>query len=188
MNNILPIVHLDTFDVLPKLHKSHPAHWMPVAERGEIMSPMIGLGASLRLRGHDPVTKENWLDDLPVQDRPILQEWPSMVRLLEQSRAAIMAQDVSQKLLTGDMARAMVSRLDPGSTIFWHVDDGPYHSRTARFHLALVTNPGCQMYSGTDTTHMTQGVLYYFNNHIRHSAANFGEFMRLHLIFEMYKK
>lgn len=188
MSNILPIASLDTFDVLPKLHSSHPRHWKPVAERGEVMSEKIGLGASLLLRGHEGSTKENWLDNLPVIDRPALTEWPSMLRLLEQCRAAVMGQTISQNLLSGEMARAMISRLDPGSTIFWHVDNGPYHEKTARFHLALVTNPGCTMYSGLETMHMVQGVLYYFNNHVRHSAANFGEFMRLHLIFEMYKK
>src|SRR5258708_30236578 len=93
-----------------------------------------------------------------------------MQLLLNQARDAVMANDIGKTLLSGEMARAMVSRLDPGSTIFWHVDDGPYHKRTGRFHAALVTNPGCFLYSQEEMQHLPQGVLAYFNNHVRHCA------------------
>lgn len=188
MKNFLAIAHLDTLAVVAHLFRLNPATWLPVEARGETNNPMIGLGASLLLRGHDDITRQNWLDDLPVEDLAPLAEWDSMQRLLDAARQAIMAQPLGQQLLTGAMARAMVSRLDPGSSIFWHVDDGAYHSRTARFHVALYTNPGCLMYSQGETQHFVQGVLYWFNNHVRHCAANWGETPRLHLIFEMYRK
>jgi len=188
VRNFLAIAHLDTFDVVAALHRRHPKHWRPVAARGEVGHPEIGLGASLLLRGHEGITKENWLHDLPVVDLPDLKTWPSMQLLLNQARDAVMANDIGKTLLSGEMARAMVSRLDPGSTIFWHVDDGPYHKRTGRFHAALVTNPGCFLYSQEEMQHLPQGVLAYFNNHVRHCAANWGQYPRCHLIFEMYKK
>jgi hypothetical protein len=188
LNNFLPLGHLDTFDVVAKLHKLAPHTWEGVPERGEVNSDMIGRGASLLLRGHDPITHENWLHDLPVSDLPALAEWLSMRRLLDQASSAIMGHQLGAHFLSGEMARTMVSRLDPGSTIFWHLDDGPYHGRTMRFHLPLVTNPGCLMYSGPETLHLPAGSLFWFNNHVRHSAANWGPFMRLHLIFEMYRK
>lgn len=186
--NIRFIAHLDTFAVMPRLYKLQPKAWPGVPERGETGDPMVGLGASLLLRGHNDITRENWLDDLPVVEQPAVAEWPSMKRLLERARRTIMQERDAVQLLGGTMARAMLSRLDPGSTIFWHVDDGPYHSRTARFHLPLVTNPGCRLYSGPHVEHVPVGMLTYFNNHVRHCAANWGTTERVHLIFEMYKR
>ena len=188
MRNFLPVAHLDTLDVVAGMHRRNPKGWLPVEARGETNNPMIGLGASYLLRAHENITRENWLDDLPVVETTELKKWHSMQVLLGQARDAIMAHPLGQQLLSGEMARAMVSRLDPGSTIFWHVDDGPYHKRTARFHTALFTNPGCFLYSQEEMMHVPQGVLTYFNNHVRHCAANWGQHARCHLIFEMYKK
>jgi Aspartyl/Asparaginyl beta-hydroxylase len=185
MNNFRAVVHLDTFAVMPRLHKLQPANWKGVTERGEYNVPEIGMGASIILRGHDPITKENWLDDLPIKETQTLTEWATMKSLLAKARKAIMNEPIAKQYLSGEMGRAMVSRLDPGSTIFWHVDDGPYHEKNIRFHLPLVTNPGCLLYSGPESMHVPVGLLTYFNNRVRHSAANWGQFHRLHLIFEM---
>lgn len=187
MNNFRFVTQLDVFAVNAQLFKLKPADWKPVEARGETNNPMIGLGASMLLRAHAPVTKENWLHDLPVHDTRELEPWKSMQKLLAQARKAIMAESVGRQYLSGEMARAMVSRLDKGSSIFWHVDDGDYHERTVRFHLPLVTNPACIMYSGPESLHMEAGSLWFFNNKFRHSAGNWGPFMRLHLIFEMYR-
>jgi hypothetical protein len=186
MNNFRFVTHLDTSAVMATLMKTMPAKWKPVEARGELNNEMIGLGASLVLRGHDDITKENWLDDLPVKETAELQPWKSMQRLLAKARDIIMGEAAGQRNLSGEMARAMISRLDPGSSIFWHTDNGPYHDRTVRFHVPLVTNPGCLMYSGPQVQHMEVGSLWFFNNKVRHSAANWGIHYRLHLIFEMY--
>ena len=182
------VTHLETMAVMPQLVKLMPAKWPPIEARGETNDPMIGLGASLLLRAHHPITKENWLADLPVRETRELEPWKSMQRLLEKARRAIMAETVARQYLSGAMARAMISRLDAGSTIFWHTDNGAYHDRTVRFHLPLVTNPGCLMYSGFQVQHMGVGELWFFDNKVRHSAANWGQTMRLHLIFEMYRE
>ena len=187
MNNFRWLGHLDTFPVMPRLHKSLPANWPPVKARGEMNDPHFGLGASLLLRAHNGITRENWLDDLPVLETHDLQQWASMKRLLAQAKKLVMSEPIARQLLSGEMGRAMVSRLDPGSTIFWHVDDGPYHQKHARFHVALVTNPGCLVYSGPEMVHMPVGSLWYVNNRGRHWAANWGHHYRLHLIFEMRK-
>ncbi len=187
MMNFRAVAQLDVFAVNAQLFKLKPATWKPVEARGETNNPMIGLGASMLLRGHSPVTKENWLDDLPVHETDDLKPWVSMKNLLKRAKAAIMNEQLARQYLSGEMARAMVSRLDAGSSIFWHLDDGPYHDRTVRFHVPLVTNPGCMMYAGPETLHFEPGVLFYFNNKVRHSAANWGQSMRLHLVFEMYR-
>src|SRR5258708_21023418 len=63
---------------------------------------------------------------LPVVDLPDLKTWPSMQLLLNQARDAVMANDIGKTLLSGEMARAMVSRLDPGSPILRHFHDAPF--------------------------------------------------------------
>lgn len=194
--NFVKVTHLFTFPVMHQLAKLRPASWPPFEPRGESNNPMIGLGASVILRGHDKITKANWLDDLPVRDKPELESWASMKNLLKRASRAIMAHPIGDAHLSGQLARVMLSRLDAapqdgGNSIFWHVDDGAYHSRTARFHVPLVTNPVCLMYSGPEGgLHFPVGDLFYINNHVRHSAANFGNegHYRVHLIFEMYKK
>lgn len=190
MQNFLGITHLDVLPVLARLHKLNPPTWKPVEARGETNNPVIGKGASYLLRGHDKITKANWLEDLPVKDLPELLQWASMRQLLDEAKRAVMATDLAKALLTGDMARAMISRLDPGP-LFWHVDDGPYHARTARFHVALVTNPLCKLYSLTEDMHVPVGMLVWFNNHVWHCATNFSpnpKHYRLHLVFEMYRQ
>lgn len=196
MSNILFLGHLDTFAVVARLHALAPHTWPGVPERGETQDPKIGLGRSLLLRAHHPVTKENWLEDLPIVehpglaghgDKPFDKPWHSMKKLLNAARKVIMAHPIGQAHLTGEFGRAMVSTLEPGSTIFWHDDNGPYHERHARFHIPLVTNLGVRMYSGAEMVHMPAGSLFFFNNRQRHSAANWGEHLRIHLIFEMEK-
>lgn len=185
MLNFRFVTHLDTFALMPRLVKLQPATWKPVAARGEKGIPEIGLGASLLLRCHSNVTEENWLQDLPLHETPDLDSWSTMKRLLAQAKKAVMAEQLSRQYLSGEMGRAMISRLDAGSTIFWHDDNGPYHEKHIRFHIPLVTNPLCVMHAGPESLHMEVGALWYFNNRVRHSAANFGAKFRLHLIFEM---
>lgn len=203
MQNFIFLAQLDVSPVMPGLMKLKPETWPGVPERGETGNPMIGLGASITLRGHETVSQEawaglsaeeqaryraRWLEDGAVADVGTLEKWPTMQRLLAEARAIIMATSLGQELLTGEPGRAMLSRLDPGSTIFWHVDDGEYHRWNARFHIPLVTNLGCLSYSGPEVVHMPVGCLYFFNNKPRHSSANWGRWPRTHAIFEMRTK
>lgn len=185
--NFRYITHLETLAVLSHLHKLQPSTWTGGDEIND-----AGAGPSLLLRGHENATAENWPDDLPVIELPELEKWKSMQALLSRARKAVMQDHDAltvkvglAPLLSGRMARAKVSRLDAGSTVFWHVDEGHYHSKTARFHLPLVTNPGCTLYSGNEQVHLPVGALWHVNNHAMHSEANWGMGYRVHLIFDM---
>ena len=186
--NFLFLRQFDVSPVIPRLLKSNPESWPGLAARGETGNPLIGLGASVVLRGHDNITEENWLDDLPVKDVGTLEEWPTMKRLLGEARDTIMAHPIGQQYLSGIPGRAMISRLDPGATIFWHDDNGPYHQRNVRFHIPLITNLKCLSYAQEEVIHMPAGCLHWFNNRVRHSSANFGDSYRYHVIFEMRRK
>jgi hypothetical protein len=79
----------------------------------------------------------------------------------------------------------MLSALTKQNAIMWHTDSGPYHSRHIRFHIPLVTNPLCNLQVQNEQVHMEVGSLWWFNNRFQHTATNFGQHLRVHLIFEM---
>lgn len=188
MPNFIKIHEFDVSLIKNYLKVLEYKNWQPVRERGEVNHPSIGIGASKLLRSHSNITLDNWLEDLPVNDLPVLYEHPAIAHLLSEAVSKIMAVKFIENQLTGQLARAMFSRLDAGSVIFWHNDDGPYYDKTVRFHLPIITNPDCKMYSGNEEMYLPEGRLYYFNNKVKHSAANWGAHHRVHLIFEMYTK
>jgi hypothetical protein len=130
LRNFLAIATLDTLDVIAELRQRQPT----------------------LLRANRDLNR--WREDLPVEDMPALLEWPAMVALLGQAKQAVMSgNELGKGLLTGQMARAMVSRLDPGTFILWRADDGPYHQRVGRFELALFTNPHALQFAQEEHTH-----------------------------------
>lgn len=185
MNNFRYITHLDTFAVVSQLFRLKPADWKGLEYRCEIGDERLPT-RSLALRGRSDYTMETWLEDLPLSDAPELEKWPSMQRLVRAARRAIQADQCGAWVdWAAPIGRAMITGLDPGGAILWHRDDGPYNSRHMRFHVPLVTNPLALMYSGPESLHMPVGSLWLFNNQIKHSAANWGDGVRYHLIFEL---
>lgn len=176
--------HLSTFDVIAQLHKMKPASWKGEIARGE---PEICKSRSLLLRHHNSPSQDNWLEDLPLHDSDVLEKWTSMNKLLAQARRAIYA-DAAFKTVADPSAppgRVMLSVLTKTNAIQWHTDNGPYHTRHARFHIPLLTNPLCLVQVQNEQVHMEVGALWWFNNRFQHTAMNWGETMRVHLIFEM---
>jgi len=105
LRNFLAIAALDTLDVIAGLRQRQPATWTGV--------PEIVLAPSLLLRANPDLNR--WREDRPIEDLPALTEWPAMVALLVQAKQAIMdGNELGMGSLTGQMARAMISRLDPG--------------------------------------------------------------------------
>lgn len=178
------ITHLDTFAVIAQLHKMKPSTWKGEPARGE---PDICKSRSLLLRHHNSPTQDNWLEDLPLHDSDILEKWVSLNRLLTFARKAIFADPATRTVLdpSAPPGRVMLSMLTKENAIQWHTDNGPYHQRHIRFHVPLLTNPGCAIQVQGESVHMEVGSLWWFNNRYQHTATNFGRHMRIHLIFEM---
>lgn len=174
MQNFRPVTHLDVFDVVATLHRRQRLFDEGIAARGE---GLPGFNArSILLRGPENPTRETWTDDEPNIDLPALTDWPAMQMLLDDIRAAIGTKQPYGKV--------MVSRLPPQSIIPWHTDTGAYHEgdKHIRFHLPLITNPLAFLYSGAEALHIPVGSLWWFSNHITHSAVNWGRHDRIHLI------
>lgn len=80
--------------------------------------------------------------------------------------------------------RAMVSALQPGGQIAGHVDrraEGP------RFHLPLLTNPGCWVYHDGVWSQLDGGRLYTMDPTKPHGAVNWGLTLRLHLLIDGWR-
>lgn len=194
MNNFRFLTHLETFAVVGQCHKMAPKTWSTMQARGEGMKVPCKRcqlpTRSLPLRCHATPDLDNWLEDLPVHDRPEFERWKSMQVLLKRARTAIMADPVLRSIVDPEapMGRVMVSLLPKQSYISWHQDNGPYHDRHLRFHIALVTNPLCFLHSGPEQLHVPVGTLVWFNNRASHCATNWGHSDRIHVIFELPRR
>ena len=183
--------HLSTINVMPGLVKLKPATWKGVEERCEIDDPRLP-SHSVLLRCHKQadLSRESWLEDLPVYDWPAFEGWTSMQKLLSVARKTIAKDPVIAPHLDFEApaARAMLTAMPKLSTMIWHKDDAAYHKNHLRFHLPLTTNPAALSYIGPESCHMPVGSLWWFNNAATHCSCNWGDTTRIHLIFEIRKK
>lgn len=125
----------------------------------------------------------HWQADVPHEDQPLLADWPSARMVMEQVA-------VSHRRRTGldpMFGKILIVSLRAGGIVDWHRDEGAYADVHDRFHLCLVPAYGAVLYSGGDAAIPAQGNLTYFNNHVQHSAVNFGTNERIHLIADIRK-
>lgn len=140
---------------------------------------------SILLRGPPDPSPENWFaDDIRHVNYPTMEakEWVALRTCLQRVRQAVRV-SLNQNS-EPVMGKAMIVRLKPQGTIDWHTDEGAYAQHHLRYHLPIVTNPACNFYSGIEVMHMPVGQLNYFDNHVPHSAVNFGKSARIHLIVD----
>ena len=183
--------HLSTINVMPGLVKLKPATWKGIAERCETDEPRWP-SHSLIVRGEAPdkLSKQSFIDDVPLVDWPEYANWTSMRRLIAAARQMAANDPVAAPFLDMEAApsRAMLTATPKNSTMLWHNDSGAYHDAHLRFHLPLITNPAAYSYIGPEMVHMQVGSLWWFNNKPTHCSCNWGDTMRIHLIFEIRKK
>jgi hypothetical protein len=178
------LTHLDTFAVVARLHKLQPHNWKGgygETDKSPAKRPIF------LLRHHNAPTEENWTDDLPLHDSAELEKWASLNRLLRAARKVIFADPNLRAVLDPSLppGRVILSGLAKQEVLQWHLDPGPYHARHLRFHIPLLTNPGCSVQVMNEMVHMEVGSLWWVNYGRWHCAANWGQHLRVHLIFEM---
>lgn len=106
---------------------------------------------------------------------PMLAKFPRLFELLCQFAA-------SQK---ATLTKITIARLLPQSHIFPHIDPGGFFDRRDRFHLVLAAEEGNCLRSGGETVSMKPGELWWFDNKKLHSASNFSDRPRVHVIFDL---
>lgn len=84
------------------------------------------------------------------------------------------------KFVRGEMATLL-----PTVKLGWHIDPHWFHKHCNRLHIPIITNQLCKQLWIKDSFHMEVGQLYELNNRVEHSAQNFGNIPRIHLIFDI---
>ena len=109
---------------------------------------------ALFLRGHAPAE-----GNLPIEDRPVLDDLPSFRFFLEE-------------LIPAPPLRALLARLPAGGKIPLHVDRGAYFANSVRIHVPIETNEAMHMYCDGRAYHMRVGEVWALNNIAKHGVWN----------------
>lgn len=168
MPNFTPIAFLDTWEVAGSLYGGNR---IGLFRKGE---PSI-----LPLRGPAP-NADNPDDELAFGNyRQTLGKWPEMKRLIDRLRLI-----AKPKVGEVELGLVFLELLQPGEALPWMLSDSAYTARHHRMHLPIRTNPGARMYAGPEAAHVFQNEVTIVNQLARHSAANFGEWPRIHLVVD----
>lgn len=114
------------------------------------------------------------LRDVEGKELPCFTAWKSLHRLLKQVRAATR--------LTEDFGEIFIDRLNPGTVTNWEMEVAPEY---LSFILPLVTNPGVVEYARYETIHAPVGALWWVDNAVHRSSANWGQEQRYHLVIQI---
>lgn len=176
MGGFNPITFIDTWAFAASVYSKR--NLFQENERTKLAGSPHHATKSIILRAPAERKLETWIDDVDHFDSAELTGWKIATNLLTKIR---------RQIGNAEMGKAMVVLLKPGGVIDWHRDEGPYYEKHWRFHLPIVTNPLCLMYSGSSAAHMPVGQLTGFDNIDWHSAANHGQHDRIHLIVDIRK-
>lgn len=134
----------------------------------------------IMLRG--PADAAEWRgEDTEHVDYPLLTEWPSARKLLD---------DVCQQITTHlgaanlQLGRVVVQSLQPGGHIGWHVENTPYGKAHHRFKLLVSPCAGGCWYSAGETLAPGIGNLTYINHRVLNSAINLGSAPQISLVVD----
>lgn len=184
MPNFRPLAFLDTSTFTATLVNKYRDEWGKNTQRQAFAGSPHRDTNSILLRGPQNPTVENWFEDIPQVDYPILKDWKSARALLARIKDAVQPILGETKAVLG---KVMVVRLKVGGHVDWHVDQGEYAAKHDRTHLCLLPSPGAWLYSGGEQYQPPVGQLTWFNNAVVHSALNMGPVARVHLICDIRK-
>jgi len=106
------------------------------------------------LRGFAPAE-----DDLPVEDRPVLQSLAYAQRLIH-------------NIVPASPLRCLLARLPAGAVVAPHIDLPPYFGKSLRLHVAVETNEAVHMLSAGLCYRMRPGEVWVLNNSTLHAVWN----------------
>lgn len=82
--------------------------------------------------------------------------------------------------------KVMLAKLAAGHFIDQHVDKGEMNRYTHKIHIPIMTNDQVRSFVKPDWHALREGYAYEVNNTLPHSAENYGQADRIHLIFELF--
>jgi hypothetical protein len=106
--------------------------------------------------------------------------------------ASQMTDDAATRLAVGDLLREYLREpwrwvtfvsLLPSQQIVAHRDP-PLPAGLIRYHLPILTNPGCWSFSGGSWQQLAVGTIYTMAPEVDHGAVNWGSVVRVHLLVD----
>ena len=138
-----------------------PGAWLqhPQKYDGNIAVPLVSPGGTLGNGTAGPMGSTEWLQQCPYI-------------------AEVMA------ALDSTWGRSRLMGLEAGADVPKHVDIHYYWRTHLRIHIPVVTNPGVAFTSGDETVRMSAGECWILDSFYRHTVANRGDAMRIHLVLD----
>lgn len=148
------------------------------------------------LRTTHPLTPHKQVDDIwlrfnvlpnPGQEHEVMDEHESVnypaFAALPEARGLVFS---LMSTVQGErLGRVLVTRLAPGARIEPHVDGGSHAAYYDRYHIPLLSAPGCLFRAGEETVHMQAGDCWWFDNSVEHEVVNNSADDRIHLIVDI---
>jgi hypothetical protein len=120
---------------------------------------------SIFLRGYTPAE-----GDIPIEDRPILDQLPCVRRLIEC--------EIGRR-----PQRCLLARLPAGGSVAPHIDRAPYFTKTLRVHVPIESHDRVWMFCDGLAYLMKPGEAWMLNNRAAHAVWNAHPLLsRTHLI------
>jgi Aspartyl/Asparaginyl beta-hydroxylase len=138
-----------------------PEAWMAHPQRydGNSSVPLVSPDGALIHRTYGPMAPTEWLRRCPY--------------VLEIMQA-----------LDSTWGRSRLMGLEAGADVPDHVDIHYYWRTHLRIHIPVITNPDVGFTCDGETIHMGAGDCYILDSFYRHSVANRGSEMRVHLVLD----
>jgi hypothetical protein len=118
----------------------------------------------------------------PEADTPLMAEWPSARKLIEDIGTKITEHLGAENLQFG---RIHVESLRPYGVIGWHADESAYAKAHQQFRLLVSPCSGGQWFSGGEVLAPGVGNLTYFNNRVLNSAINLGPVPQISVVLDI---
>jgi hypothetical protein len=115
-------------------------------------------------------------------DRPLVLVDP----LFLQGRTARTVHSLMQWFPECRAGEHQISILNPGDYVPYHTDDCA-DGWISRIHAPILTNPDCWFLTDGLAHHMEVGMSYQVNPGRPHAVANFGDSVRVHLMFDVVR-
>jgi hypothetical protein len=126
---------------------------------GNIAVPLISVGGEIGHRAAGPMGPTSWLNDCPYIAE-IMQAIPTT------------------------WGRSRLMGLEAGAVVPEHVDVHYYWRTHLRLHIPVITNPEVGFTCAGETIHMQTGECWLLDSFYRHSVANRGKALRIHLVLD----
>jgi hypothetical protein len=124
-----------------------------------------------QLRNSSGSTDQTRIDGGEPLDTPLLDQFPSLKRWINQSEL--------------DIRIVRLARIAPGAWMHEHNDNVGIGEDRLRLHIPIITNPNAVLCFAGVHARLESGFLWKLNHEkVSHAAANFGETDRTHLILD----